>query len=405
MPSSKHIIIKVTNDAIWFNDVMSVDLLHTNLPYGEFGFAESRTIFWEAEMISYDKSDNHLALKVINYRPGDVDDFLNQVPKAKVDRISFEDIYWPAFNADLSFYKKSSFTHLLSDHMPIGDNTQEIKIIHVQAAIPFSKVRFGAGCITFEYLFPWEKSKTEVRISNPHLLPEFEYVKTYFAKHFNSRTFEVLMVVSKSQIKIEKIIATSPQIDQIKDVAIETIKFIKTETLRKPPKYVGELDKSLFTPDDIFDPMDKNMLGTYNMTEKELLDHIMKWENIRNKKHLEYLSGHLHSAHEKIRFTLTPKFGFLFVVKGEKMVHYIWEMLNTNATYVWSFFQQETNQKQIEKLEELISFIRIHGRAHYLQHLSDDDEVIFRRVLHQGAGSNLVDYFPRWRHSINEAMV
>ena len=61
------------------------------------------------------------------------------------------------------------------------------------------------------------------------------------------------------------------------------------EKLKRPPKYLKEVDKSLFTAEDIFDPFDHNALGTHPMTQKELLDHIMTWENIRNKAQLEYL--------------------------------------------------------------------------------------------------------------------
>jgi hypothetical protein len=246
----------------------------------------------------------------------------------------------------------------------------------------------------------------EVQILNSNIIPEFEFVKTYFAKHFNSRTFEVLMVVTKDGNKTKRIVATSRQIEQIKDVAIETMKYVRMEKLKHPPKYIKEIDKSLFTPEDIFDPFDKNMLGTYQMTQQELFEYIMTWEDIRNKKQLEYLSGHLHHVKEKIRFTLTPKFGFLFVVHGDRMIHYIWEMLNTNATYIWSFdIGVWSTQKQLEKMEEVISFIRNHGRDSYLRNVSPQEEILFRRILHQGAGSQLVDYFPRWRHAVNEAIV
>lgn len=216
----------------------------------------------------------------------------------------------------------------------------------------------------------------------------------------------MLLVVTKEGKITKNVIATSRQIEQIKDVAIETLKFVKVEKLKHHPKYIKEIAKSLFTPEDIFEPFDKNMPGTYQMTQKELFDHIMTWDDIRNKRQLEYLSGHLHDVKEKIRFTLTPKFGFLFVVYGDRMVHYIWEMLNTNATYIWSFDHGLWSaQMQLEKMEEVISFIRNHGRDTYLRNVSPKQEILFRRIMHQGAGSQLVDYFPRWKHTLNEAVV
>jgi len=404
--ADRSVIIKITNEAIWFNEVLSVPLTRTNLPVGDFRFVKGRTIFWKAEMINYDKQNLELTIRIIHYRPEYIDDFLNQKPKAAVQKITITDIFWPAFSADLSFYKKTSFVPMMAESMPVGSEKSESVTVHIKADIAFSKVKFGSGVVTFDYKFHWSDEKTEIKIHNGHILPEFEYVKTFFAKHFNSRTFQVLMVVTKSNTKIERIIATSRQIDQIRDVAIETMKFIRLERLKRPSKYIKEMDKSLFSAQDIFDPFDKNMLGTYHMNQKELFDHIMKWENIRNKPHLEYLSGHLHEIREKIRFTLTPKFGFLFVVHGKIMIHYIWEMLNTNATYIWSFeYGQWSQQKQLEKMEEVISFIRNHGRETYLRNSNPESGVLFRRILHQGAGSQFIDYFPRWRHGINEAMV
>jgi len=403
---NRSVIIRVTNEAIWFNDTMSVFLIDTNLPVGEFRFVEGRSVFWEVDMISYHKDTSNLTIRIINYRPADVDEFLNQRPKAEVKFLSFTEIYWPAFNADLSFFKKTAFTSLLTEKMPLAGTESTFNTVHIKADIAFNKVRFGTGFVAFDYKFLWSGEKTEVKILNGHILPEFEFIKTYFSKHFNSRTFQVLLVVRKSGRTTEKIVATSVQIDQIKDVAIETMKFIRMERLKKLPTYIKEINKSLFTANDIFDPFDKNFLGTYQMTQKELFDQVMKWDDIRNKKQLEYLAGYLHESSEKIRFTLTPKFGFLFVAHGERMIHYIWEMLNTNATYIWGFDKGiMDDKKQLIKMEEAISFIRNNGRDSYVRNVSPYDNILFRRIMHKGARSQLVDHFPRWRHEVNEAIV
>lgn len=404
--ATKNIIVRITNDTIWFNDTIFVNLAQTNLPIGDFRFVEGRSIFWEAEMVGFDREDACLTIRVINYRPEMIDAFLNQKPKSIVRSIKFIDIFWPAFSTDLSFYKKTSFLPLLTENMPKTSSQNEEKVVHIKAEIAFTKLRFGAGYVSFDYKFFWADEKMEIKIHNSSIIPEFDFVKSYFSKHFNRRTIDVLMVVTKAHNKTHKVVATSRQVEQIKDVAIETMKFVRMEKLKHPPKFIKEIDKSLFTPEDIFDPFDKNMLGSYKMTQQELFEHIMSWEDKRNKRQLEYLSGHLHEVKEKIRFTLTPKFGFLFVVHGDRMIHYIWEMLNTNATYIWSFDHGVWSKtKQIDKMEEVISFIRNHGRESYLRNVSPQEDILFRRVKHQGAGSQLVDYFPRWRHSINEAMV
>lgn len=404
MSSSRLVIIKVNNEAIWFNDTDFVRMHHTNLPVGDFRIVDTRPIYWEVEMNNYDRQSGILTVRIINFRPSVLDEFLNQRPKADIKELHIKDIYWPAFSADLSYFKKTAFLPLLSDVMPIISAKETV--IHLNVKVAFSKVHFGAGYVAFDFRFNWTNEKTEIRIYNSHILPEFEYIKSYFAKHFNSRIFEVLIVVTKSESKIQKVIATSGQIEQIKDVAIETMKFVQMEKLKKLPKFIKDIDKSLFTPEDIFEPFEKNMPGINTMSQKELFEHIMSWKDIRNKRQLEYLSGAMHDLSEKIRFTLTPKFGFLFVSHGDRMIHYIWEMLNTNATYIWSFEKGVwTQHKQLEKMEQVISYIRNHGRDSYLRTVLHQEEILFRRILHQGAGSQLVDYFPRWRHSLNEAIL
>lgn len=405
MSTTKNIIIRVTNQGIYFNDTTIVPLKYTNLPHSECRFVDSRPIFWEAKMLGFDKELGDLELQIVNYKPAMVDDFLDQKPKAIVLFITFRDLYWPALNVDLSFYKKSSFLSLLSETMPVNETVSE-KSIHMKVQVPFQKLSFGMGFVTFMQKIPWQSAPITVRITNPHLMPEFEYIKPYFQKHFNNRNFDALLVITKQNNQIKSIIATSKQIEAIQDIAIETLKFIKTEQLRKPAKFIKEVDQSLFTADDIFSPFDHQMLGTHPMTQQELMDQIMQWDDIRNQKQLEYLAGSLQHTEHKIRFTLTPKFGFLFVAKGDQMIHYIWEMLNTNATYIWSFDPSYwSTTSQLQKMEEAISFIRNHGRDSYLRNVSASDGVIFRRVLHKGAKSQFVDHFPDWRHAVNESIV
>jgi len=376
----------------------------TNLPFQHFKLVENRKLIYEAEMVQYDKSFGVLTLRIINYKPTMIDEFINQKPKKEVKNIIFIDLYWPAISQDMSFYNKSYFSDILVDTMPTKKMADTY--VHVKADISIQKMRFGQGYVCFDYTFRWETRKHEIKIYNAHILPEFEYIKSYFSKYFNSRHFNILMVATVTSRTTTKIIASSKQIDQISDIAIETIKFVKLSSLKKKPKFISDVSRSLFTSDDIFEPFDKNRLGTDPLTQHEILDHILSWEDIRNKKQLQFLSGHLQAPEHKIRFTLTPKFGFLFEVHGDLMVHYIWEMLNTNATYIWSFDKSGNSLDfQIKKMEEILSFIRNHGRSVYLQNDSSRDGILFRRVLHHSAQSQLVDHFPKWRHNIMETIV
>ena len=405
MSQTKNILIKVNNDQICLNEYLSIPLSETNLPYGEFKFVESREIYYEVEMISYDKLDATLVIRIVNYKPTNLGGFSLQKPKSEIKKLCIVDIYWLTFNVDLSFYKKASFIPLLTENRP-SDISSEDKLIKLNVKVPFSKTSFGMGYIEWKQKLYWESQLVNIRIENPHILPEFEHIKSYFSKHFNSRTFDVQLVINKTDGATQKISAYSQQIYEIKDYAIETLKFVKTESLRKPSHFIRDLDKSLFTAEDLFDILTKNDLGSFPISNKELFEQIMTWKDVRNKKQLEYLAGSLQHMDGKIRFTLTPKFGFLFYAKGNQLVHYIWEMLNTNATYIWSFDPNIwSNERQLIKMEEVISFIRNHGRDTYLRNVTPHEEVLFKRIQHQGAKSQLVDYFPRWRNFVNESIV
>lgn len=404
--SNRTIIIKLDNNGIGFNDSLLIPLDRTNLPYGEFQFVQGRDIFYEVEMRHFDRESGVLTVSPVQYRPQMIDDFLNQSPKAVFHYVHFQDIFWPGLSMDLAYFKKSTFASLLTDISPENKISTQNNIVNIHSEIPFTKLRFGVGFVAFDYRFRWEFHNREIRISNPHLLPEFEYVKSYFSKHFNRRTIDVLMVVKMIEKGVEEVYATSKQIDQIKEVAIETLKFIKIDRLKNPKKYIAEIDKRLFTPEDLFDPFNNENLGTHSIGEEELLEHIMTWKDIRNKKQIEYLAGALHEKSEKIRFSLTPQFGFIFMVKGRHMTHYIWEMLNSHATYVWGFDNGEwAKEKQLAKIEEIISFIRNHGRDTYVRRVAPDEEILFHRIRHNGGDASVVDSFPRWRHTLVEILV
>ncbi len=145
------------------------------------------------------------------------------------------------------------------------------------------------------------------------------------------------------------------------------------------------------------------MGNTLKISEQSLLKDILELKGIRNRKQLEYLAGKLHSKDEPIRFTLNPNFGFLFWVKGEKMHHFIWELLNSHATYMWSIDKDRFGKKKLlEKIDEIINFIRNNGRTQYLNN-SEGDDFIFSRIIHDG--SALKDSFPKWRVRVNEKIV
>ena len=78
---------------------------------------------------------------------------------------------------------------------------------------------------------------------------------------------------------------------------------------------------------------------------------LIESESPRNVKQLVYLSGKKHERTQKIRFTLNPLFGFIFFISGKNKNHICWELLNSHATYIWSFNKELSIESQIELSE------------------------------------------------------
>ncbi|MGY6561707.1 MAG: hypothetical protein ACXITV_06340 [Luteibaculaceae bacterium] len=106
---------------------------------------------------------------------------------------------------------------------------------------------------------------------------------------------------------------------------------------------------------------------------------------------------------------MNPHFGFLFFVEGERNNHFIWELLNSNATYIWSFEKYDgTLAQQLKKIEEIIGRIRTLGREKYkgaYRNFQEDGDLVFRSIAHENINSDFVDDFPRWRSRLEQHLV
>ena len=103
-----------------------------------------------------------------------------------------------------------------------------------------------------------------------------------------------------------------------------------------------------------------------------------------------------------LRFTLSPKFGFLFYVEGKEMDHFIWELLNSHATYIWSIQKELTSlENKLKLIEREVNFIRGNGRRIYLNSEKTED-LIFNKINHENSETGVVDGFPKWKMRVNE---
>jgi hypothetical protein len=204
--------------------------------------------------------------------------------------------------------------------------------------------------------------------------------------------------------------ATSRIISLINEDLIDSIRNIRTLGITRPP-FRGDIDKSLFTSGDIFDEFapDEKEGNIFNQSEEEILKFLLEKSNVRNRKQLEYLAGQKQVGHSKLKFTLHPFFGFLFTLEGERMNHFVWELLNSHATYIWSAGKGEDELGlQYRRVEDAINQVRNSGREEYKQAYRispNDPDLVFNVIVHENVNSPFIDSFVMWRHRLNELII
>ena len=360
---------------------------------------------------------------MINYDASSEDERFNkQKAKFPFQKIWFDKLKWSELEKVMNIYKQILFSELCDFEEPKIEpvieekrryaNQLDFTVPKIKAKkqairfkFPLMKTLFRLGYVEIEKRLEGFSDKTTIKIENSNIIPEFDYVKPYFAKALGKRKIEVTGTLEIDEKGAVKIACQSKEINQINEELISTVKTLRLKDSIFKPKIV-EVDKSLFTPEEYFDSLEDEQLGNVvRSRERDLLDEILQLEGIRNRNQLLYLSGKLQSNKAGLRFTLSPEFGFLFYVEGEEMDHFIWELLNTNATYIWSIEKEGTPLKEKYKLvERTINFIRENGRRTYLNAEKSND-LLFSKINHGNSKKGVVDGFPRWKVRVNEKII
>ena len=433
----KEIIIKIQNDRILFNPQLSIGIDHTNIPYKYLTFRTNQDIYWKVEMLEYLSSEKCLKVKILDYYATDVVSFTNQPAKSEIKRLVFVGKYdWSKLYPLLISYTRSKFVNLLYNididpalkieneglnnrpiekaesiiFKPFEHSTEPVvSVITDDFWVEFNEAQFMLGYITFKKYIKRIRKNIDFKIPNDHILAEFGNIKYWFSKRLKTKKFHVKVSVRIIDNEVKETNATSNEIDLITPELIDSIKYLRTIALTKAPKE-NNLDKSLFTAEDIFSQIDTDDMegNVFIQTEEDILNFLIEKVNVRNKKELAYLSGKKQSENHPIRYTLHPNFGFLFLIEGVENNHFVWELLNSNATYIWTIDKSDNDIKlQFKRIENIINTVRTNGREKYknaYKNTHQDNDLIFRVINHKDIGSDLVDEFPRWKNKLNEQL-
>lgn len=430
MPA-KNVIIKIHQGKIWFNEFLSISADQSNLPYNEIKFSKIHDVYWLVEQETFNKEDSRLIVTVNDYFLRDHAGFSAQNPKNPIRSVFFSNISDAStLKTILRYYQKdmplldqameAGYRELTEKQAPepvhvkkknlLFRTYQERESMETRFDVWFKDAEFKLGYVVFDKNIPELKQMVRFKVANDFLLPEFELIKGYFVKALGVRKFDVSATIKLENGKAVESSARSEIIKKIDERLIDSIKYSRMDMLTRPP-FRPNIDKSLFTADEVFGEFgdDEKDGNVFSQSEEEMLRHILEKFKVRNRKQLEYLSGVKQAAGTRLKFTLHPNFGFLFTVEGEKMMHFIWELLNTHATYIWSLDKGEDELRiQYRRVEDAINQVRMSGREQYKQawrssHL--DQDLVFHVIHHEDAGSDFVESFVKWRHRVGEVLI
>jgi hypothetical protein len=390
-------------------------------------FRTHEDIFWKVEIIDYKADNRWLKVSVKEYSTSDIANFDKQEPDKPVDELIFEPVDWLKLEPLLIHYQRSRLTEFLSDknpypfsrgeertHMPDRNNQQSkympiVQIITEDFWIYFTDAHFILGYVTFEKKIKKIGKAVAFKIPNEHILAEFDNIKGWFAKKLKTKRFKVAVSIKLVDNEVIETKARSKHIEQITPELIDSVKYQRTVALTKEPRSSNP-DKSLFTAEDIFTQIDSDDIegNVFKQSDEDILNFFLKESNVRNIKQLVYLAGEKQSENYKLRYTLYPIFGFLFLIEGAKSNHFVWELLNSHATYIWSIEKEEQNEELLfKRIEHILAVVREIGRDKYKRTYRNNqlhNGFVFRAIDHEGIGSKLEENFPKWKSRLNEQL-
>ncbi len=296
----------------------------------------------------------------------------------------------------------STIDQLLLNHRSIAPTLEDaISIeIHSECQVAWKDLKFDFGVVHVPCKVKQLKTMVEAKIYNENLRVEFDAIKNYFGKILAVKKIRIKLDIVMVQGEINKISATSPDIERINSSIIESIKFELIKGLPKR-KFISPVDKSLFTMDEYFQHAIDPALNanTFYKKESQLIDDLLSVSNSKHYKNLRFLSEH--HAHQimKLRFILKP-FSFVFLLVGERAYHIIWETLDTEeATYVWHADKEINELKRaLSHVEAIINTVKVQGKIAYIQSSTDH----FHRIAHDY--SPMVDGFVKWKGELENIL-
>jgi hypothetical protein len=421
---NKEFIIKIDNNRVFFNQNLSIPFEQTNLPPNEY-LKFKPNIYWKVKLLEISTIDHELKLELLDYNNGDIERFEKQTARTDPPSIIFklpfdwnkiyEISYLNQKNKLVEFgfiidqplendYKTQNATINNFDrkNISIKSNQKEQKKTF-SVKVPLKNTIFKSGRVAFNGRLSGINEELFFDVENEYILEKFDFIKSWFVRKLKINSWKVDITITYIGNEIIGIKAISADVNRITPELIEGIKYDRTVNLIKNP-LTEDSNQELFSVEELFSQIDKEKKekNTFEQSEKDILNILLK-KNGRNRKQLEYLSEEKQSLEHSLKFTLNPHFGFLFTVEGKENNHFVWELLETHATYIWSINKSVYEiEKQFKQVENEISIITKFGREKYRKTFQRDKELIFEHINHEKIITKQDEHFVIWKNKLNE---
>lgn len=455
----KHVrIIKITDGTkVWLSEEVFLPLERTNLFNPSFKLTR-HTFYWKVELFIPKIKPGSLQVRVVDYNPENIASFQNQEVKWTPQKIYFEDMIRKYFEKRLTSYNAtiSNFQFADSDEFldekydyfdsvfHIDDSNTELfdqseidvsqfsiqpdssddLVERIQEPIPEEKeqvhnVSFEFKLLDLEFIdggvqlykhFNFIDGTIKLQIDNEYIISPFNYIKPYFQKIIDKTYIQVNSKIIVKGNQVISSISTSNEIDLITSELIENVKIRRTNDLIRLTKESDDSEKNILSSEELLSKLQsEDKVGNiFDQNEIDLIKILVETQDIRNKAQLEYLSGTKQDKDDKIRFTLFPNFGFLFSIAGIKQYHFCWELLDSHATYVWSFDEEIQNQKRIESMEINMGKVIALKRQRYKGHVKKEGlpaGEFFKTINHVQRNKDDKLNFERWKAELSRVLV
>jgi hypothetical protein len=451
LKSMKESIIKIFENQIYFTGNNSIDFSQTNFPSkGDFRFNPRKAIYWRVKGI-FDSEELTLTLEVINYSESNHEKFLGQKLSKTIKKVIFKKLDWNQLEPQLSSYKQIAFKDIViisntestipsqvtyDEHKDDDEGTQNTYslpeenesypssvssekhdersiIVPFKSRVKIKDVTLIDGGVLFRRLKISSKiEEIEFQIENSNILGIFDQVKYFLYKILNSRYFNIS---GDAIYQFGKILTLenihSQEIDSIDENVINKVKYIQIETL---PKLIKDSDSVvnssiLLNQEELKEVFKKEHEDSVLLAGPiEIIETLISQNpKSKNKTQLMFLSGKLQDPSNKILYTLKPEFGFVFFIIGNDSYHYCWELLNSHATYIWSFDKEDDDSKSLEMLEFSVNTIFESGRKYYKKALKQElieRDFKFHLISHPDKKDNELDRFKVWKSKLLEIL-